>query len=88
MENIVRELRSDFRVAISSEQNEVTLDPSIGSLRNKISDEFFLGAFSIYSRGHAKHGRGPAPHNRSSPEAKSIASGVGRGLDLEIVRCA
>ena len=41
MENIVRELRSDFRVAISSEQNEVTLDPSIGSLRSKISDEFF-----------------------------------------------
>ena len=55
MENIVRELRSDFRVAISSEQNEVTLDPSIGSLRNKISDESFLGAFSIYSRGHLRN---------------------------------
>ena len=54
MENIVRELRSDFRVAISSEQNEVTLDPSIGSLKQNLR-RVFLGAFSIYSRGHLRN---------------------------------
>jgi hypothetical protein len=50
MENVVRELRRDFSAAISSDQNDVTLDPSITNLREKISDPGFLGPFSIYSR--------------------------------------
>jgi hypothetical protein len=54
MQNLVRELRSDFTVAISSEQNDTTLDPSIASLRNKISEQSFLGPFSLYSRGHLR----------------------------------
>jgi hypothetical protein len=54
MQNLVRELRSDFTVAISSEQNDLTLDPSIALLRKKISEQPFLGAFSLYSRGHLR----------------------------------
>jgi hypothetical protein len=54
MENVVRELRGDFRTAISSEQNDTTLDSSIASLRNKISGQPFLGAFSLYSQGHLR----------------------------------
>jgi hypothetical protein len=54
MQNRVRELRSDFTVAISSEQNDMTLDPSIAVLRKKISEQPFLGAFSLYSRGHLR----------------------------------
>ena len=50
MENVLRELRRDFTAAISSDQNDVTLDPSITKLREKISDPDFLGPFSIYSR--------------------------------------
>ena len=50
MENVLRELRRDFTAAISSDQNDVTLDPSITKLREKISDPGFLGPFSIYSR--------------------------------------
>ena len=38
MENVVRELRRDFTAAISSDQNDVTLDPSITNLREKISE--------------------------------------------------
>jgi hypothetical protein len=38
MENVVRELRRDFTAAISSDQNDVTLDPSIAKLSEKISD--------------------------------------------------
>ena len=88
MENIVRELRSDFRVAISSEQNEVTLDPSIGSLRNKSQTSFLPERSRFTHEVTCETWTRSAPHNRSSPEAKSIASGVGRRLDLEIVRCA
>ena len=47
-------LRSDFTAAISSDQNDVTLDPSIAKLREKISDLGFLGPFSIYSRGQLR----------------------------------
>ena len=54
MENIVRELRRDFTAAISSDKNDVTLDPSIAKLREKISDPGFLGPFSIYSRGQLR----------------------------------
>ena len=50
MENVLRELRRDFTAAISSDQNDMTLDPSITKLREKISDLDFLGPFSIYSR--------------------------------------
>jgi hypothetical protein len=50
MENVLRELRRDFTAAISSDQNDVTLDPSITKLREKIADPGFLGPFSIYSR--------------------------------------
>jgi hypothetical protein len=55
MQNIIlRELRSDFTAAISSNQNEVALDPSIAKLREKISEPGFLEPFSIYSRGHLR----------------------------------
>ena len=55
MQNIIlRELRSDFTAAISSNQNEVAPDPSIAKLREKISEPSFLGLFSIYSRGHLR----------------------------------
>ena len=48
MENVVRELRRNFTAAISSDQNDVTLDPSIAKLSEKISDPGFLVPFSIY----------------------------------------
>jgi len=55
MQNIVlTKLRSDFTAAISSDQNDVTLDPSIASLLDKISGTDFLEQFSIYSRGHLR----------------------------------
>ena len=54
MQNVVRELRSEFTAAISSDKIDVTLDPSIAKLREKISDPGFLGPFSIYSRGQLR----------------------------------
>jgi len=51
---VLTELRSDFTAAISSDQNDVTLDPSIAKLREKISETGFLEPFSIYSRGHLR----------------------------------
>lgn len=55
MQNVdLTELRSDFTAAISSDQNDVTLDPSIAKLRAKISETGFLEPFSIYSRGHLR----------------------------------
>ena len=50
MENVIRELRRDFTAAISSDQNDVTLDPAIAKLSEKSSDPSFLGPFSIYSK--------------------------------------
>ena len=54
MQNALRELRTDFTAAISSNQNEVALDPSIAMLREKIAEPSLLGLFSIYSRGHLR----------------------------------
>ena len=55
MQNVVlTKLRSDFSAAISSDQNDVTLDPSIAGLLDKISRADFLEQFSIYSRGHLR----------------------------------
>jgi len=55
MQNVVvTKLRSDFTAAISSDQNDVTLDPSIAGLLDKISGADFLEPFSIYSRGHLR----------------------------------
>ena len=55
MQNVVlTKLRSDFSAAISSDQNDVTLDPSIAGLLDKISQADFLEQFSIYSRGHLR----------------------------------
>jgi len=51
---VLTELRSDFTAAISSDQNDVTLDPSIARLKEKISETGFLEPFSIYSRGHLR----------------------------------
>ncbi len=50
----VRELRDDFAAAISSIESDVTLDPSIAELRDKISRADFLKPFSIYSKGHLR----------------------------------
>jgi hypothetical protein len=47
-------LRSDFTAAISSDQNEVTLDPSIARLSAQISEPDFLAPFSIFSRGQLR----------------------------------
>jgi hypothetical protein len=55
MQNVVlTKLRRDFTAAISSDQNDVTLDPSIASLVAKIVGPDFLEQFSIYSRGHLR----------------------------------
>jgi hypothetical protein len=54
MQNAVTKLRRDFTAAISADQNDVTLDPSIAKLREKISDAAFLEPFSIYSRGQLR----------------------------------
>jgi hypothetical protein len=56
MQNVVlAKLRSDFTAAMSSDQNDVTLDPSIASLLDKISGTDFLEQFSINStRGHLR----------------------------------
>ncbi|MFZ1989603.1 MAG: hypothetical protein WAW96_07500 [Alphaproteobacteria bacterium] len=55
MQNIVlTKLRSDFTAAISSDRNDVTLDPSITKLRERISQPTFLGPFSIFSRGQLR----------------------------------
>ena len=51
---VVTELLSDFTAAISSDQNDLTLDPSIARLGEKISQTDFLGPFSVYSRGHLR----------------------------------
>jgi hypothetical protein len=51
---VLTKLRSDFTAAISSDQNDVTLDPAIAALRDKISDPSFLEPFSIYSRGQLR----------------------------------
>jgi hypothetical protein len=55
MQNIaLTKLRSDFIAAISSDQNDVTLDPSIAELRDRISDAEYIESFSIYSRGQLR----------------------------------
>jgi len=55
MESVVlTKLRSDFTAAISSDQNDVTLDPSIAELREMISEPAYLARFSIYSRGQLR----------------------------------
>jgi hypothetical protein len=51
---VLTKLRRDFTAAISSDQNDVTLDPSVASLLDKISGTDFLEQFSIYSRGHLR----------------------------------
>ncbi len=50
----VRELRDDFAAAISSTESDVTLDPSIAELRDKISRADLLKPFSICSKGHLR----------------------------------
>jgi hypothetical protein len=50
----VREIRDDFAAAISSAENDVTRDPAIAKLRDKISRNDFLTRFSIYSKGHLR----------------------------------
>jgi len=54
MHVILTKLRSDFIAAISSDQNDLTLDTSIASLIDRISGPGFLEGFSIYSRGHLR----------------------------------
>lgn len=47
---VLERLLNDFTSAISSEQNDVTLDPAIAQLRARISEPAFLNELSIYSR--------------------------------------
>jgi len=85
MENVVRELRHDFTAAISSDQNDVTLDPSMAKLSEKTPD--FLGPFSIYSRGQLRKMGDFLSHiSNARLKGRSNASGDGRGCDPEIVR--
>jgi hypothetical protein len=56
---VLTKLRSDFTAAISSDQNDVTLDPSIAGLLDKISQADFLEQFSIYSAIGLRRGRDP-----------------------------
>jgi len=51
---VLTKLLSDFSAAISSDQSDVVLDPSIAKLREKICEPAFLAAFSIYSRGQLR----------------------------------
>lgn len=51
---VLTNLLNDFVAAISSDQNDVTLDPSIAELRERISEPAFLARFSIYSRGQLR----------------------------------
>jgi hypothetical protein len=51
---VLTKLRSDFTAAISSDRNDVTLDPSIAKLKERISERAFLGPFSIFSRGQLR----------------------------------
>ena len=47
MQNVVvTKLRSDFTAAISSNQSDVTLDPSIASLLDRISRQIFSNSSS------------------------------------------
>ena len=52
---VVTKLRSDFTAAISSDENDAMLDPSIASLLDKINGTDFLEPFSIYSRPSLPH---------------------------------
>lgn len=47
-------LLSEFQAAISSDQNDVVLDPAIGRLKKKINEPAYLEPFSIYSRAHLR----------------------------------
>jgi len=47
-------LRQAFAAAISSDQNDETLDPAIAELRDTISGAGFIAPFSIFSRGHLR----------------------------------
>lgn len=51
---VVMKMRGEFTAAISSDQNDVTLDPAIAKLRERISEADFLEPFSIYSRGQLR----------------------------------
>jgi hypothetical protein len=51
---VLTKLLKEFAAAISSDQNDVTLDPSIAKLRERISEPAFLALFSIYSRGQLR----------------------------------
>ncbi len=43
-------LRTEFRTAITSERNALTLNPAIAELKEKISQLAFVETLSIYSR--------------------------------------
>jgi len=47
---LLAKILSEFQSAISSDQNDVVLDPSIERLKRKITEPSFLEPFSIYSR--------------------------------------
>jgi hypothetical protein len=51
---VLTNLRRDFTAAISSDQNDVTLDAAVAGLRERISQAGFLEPLSIYSRGQLR----------------------------------
>ena len=84
-------LRKDFDTAITSNRNEVTLDPSIAELRTNVSQTDFVESCSIYSRSQLRKmndwlGRISNARLKADPMAVAIAVGAVRQLldDLEI----
>lgn len=84
-------LRKDFDTAITSNRNEVTLDPSIAELRMNVSQTDFVESCSIYSRSQLRKindwlGRISNARLKADPMEVAIAVGAVRQLldDLEI----
>ena len=78
-------LRKDFDAAITSNRNEVTLDPSIAELRENVSQTDFVESCSIYSRGQLRKmndwlGRISNARLKENPMEVAVAVGAVRQL--------
>ena len=78
-------LRKDFDTAITSNRNEVTLDPSIAELRENVSQTDFVESCSIYSKGQLRKmnawlGRISNARLKENPMEVAIAVGAVRQL--------
>jgi hypothetical protein len=85
MFSMITKLLSDFVGAISSDQSDVTLDPAIAELRERISAPDLLAGLSIYSRAQLREmdqalAHISTAHLKSDPLLVAVA--VGSVLDL------